>query len=148
MASTIRLNSLVRTHPWRDLRYLAVCVIGSVVCAAAAWAVGAGQVPLRVVPADALLAGACGLLAVEWLFAAALIALHTDRTAAVPAGPPAPTPAPAPVVVRPAEVDALSDRVERLTAALTLAANAEDLGRVGTIAQDALAADLRAANVH
>jgi hypothetical protein len=117
-----------------DRRYLALCLVGAVVSASAACAVLIGQVPVGAVPAGGVLAAACAILAMEWLFAAALLVIRADRPVQEPG---------AVQGFEPADVGALQDRIEQLTAALTLAAAAEDLNRVGAIVEDALAADLR-----
>jgi hypothetical protein len=186
---------LAPNNPWHvnDLRYLAACAVGAVVSAAAAVAVAIGGVPLGAVPPDLLVAGACGLLAVEWVLVGVVATVYARRGAdeqparavetltvveAAAVGTPA---VEAPVADGPAAVGARSarlpdaglpdaglpdaglpdaglpdaglpdplarameERIDQLTAALTLAANATDLHQVGVIAREALATDLRA----
>jgi len=67
-----------------DRRYLGVCLVGAVVSAAATWAVVVGRVPLDAVPAAPLVAGACAILALEWLLAAVIVAIALGRADAAP----------------------------------------------------------------
>jgi len=199
VAALIRPASPGRARTWRDLdlRWLAVCLVGAIVSAVAAWSVLAGRVPLDAVPPDTVFAVACAILVAEWFIAAVMVAIYPDRAAdpgppaasvAAPEPPARPEPPaltarpeppvltarteppvltarpeppalppmkPAPVALAPAtakpaapqppapEIEALQERIEHLTAALTLTAAAENLEQVGAIAQQALAEDIQ-----